>query len=1150
MTEKETNPKCEHCGKPAGSKSVQGLCPACLLKVGLGSVDGTETQYGRFDAPAPEDLADLFPQIEILELIGTGGMGAVYKARQRDLDRIVALKILAPRGKEDPSFTQRFTREARALARLSHPHIVGVHDFGHAGDLFYFVMEYVDGTNLRQVQQAGTLSSREALTIVPQICAALQFAHDQNVVHRDIKPENILLDRQGTVKIVDFGLAKVMKQPQANVTLTQEGHVMGTPHYMAPEQVEHPHDVDHRADIYSLGVVFYEMLTGELPLGKFQAPSHKVEIDVRLDEVVLKTLAKEPQRRYQHVSQVGTEVQTIVTTSETRGDPVSGEPLKSDACYISTLKHLGSFKGRFINTTQGRGTLRLEKDALVFHKGWQVVTIPFSSLQSLARGQFPLIAKPIPLHFMGVTFDERGVSRTLLFMPIKKSIARPSNFNAVVEEWFTALQAAAEHHLGREIAVESLHIPEKGFWNDTLKLLVGSLLGMLAGNLLVSILLHGMMPDSWKAGMISAVIGAGLLTVIMTCIRLHSSRSGWKKSARPLPPKQRDTESAGPMQGFEYRSPWTLWGLPLLHITQGLDPETGRTRLAQGVIAIGDRARGIVAFGGVAVGVLACGGLAVGGFAVGGGALGIVAVGGLAVAALVALGGGAVGWIALGGGAVGRYAYGGGVMGRYLLSYRVKDPVAQAFFEPWAPALMNQLPLIMIWGVGLCLLVGVGVALAVRLFRQVRIDGRVRWNRSLVVSLLVVVSMAIVFLPMLGRVGQWPSRGLAPDTSMQDAMPGFTQTHEVLLRTGPELKNSFLDLETRRVLDFPPDKAAAHRERGELFQGNIHVLRLQGWLRENEVDVVFRPAGLILFGGVAILAEEVHEERHAFETLTAEHVVETGRHLRDTMDQRPAAENEPLFMGLHREGETYIVQTAAGRAGVLQVLELDKPAGRTRIRYKLVEEDTSASASSVAPEAADADAGAGVMTDAAAPRQSKLAFRILPRSADHNGSVDEETEAHYRRALQAQGPGFGETQSEYLWILSSGANLLPSCIRDSYQGRTYVLASNQPDQTLLPDGSWGVAGTGLAASPGNRPAVSVRFDEPGAARLAKLTENHLGQTLGIVVDGVLFSAPTIRARIAGQAIIMGRFTIQEVEALAQALRAGMAAVESGGGAGP
>ena len=268
--------------------------------------------------PDPARLAACFPQLEILELLGQGGMGAVYKARQPGLDRLVALKILPSQAAADPGFAERFNREARALAKLSHPNIVTVYDFGQANGLHYLIMEYVDGPNLRQIERTHKLTTRQALNIIPQICEALQFAHDEGVVHRDIKPENVLLDKKGRVKIADFGLAKILAQEPQKLQLTGVRDVMGTPHYMAPEQVEHPQEVDHRADIYSLGVVFYEMLTGELPLGKFAPPSQKVQVDVRLDEVVLHTLEKEPSRRYQHASQVKTDVESIAKTGPAR----------------------------------------------------------------------------------------------------------------------------------------------------------------------------------------------------------------------------------------------------------------------------------------------------------------------------------------------------------------------------------------------------------------------------------------------------------------------------------------------------------------------------------------------------------------------------------------------------------------------------------------------------------------------------------------------------------------------------------------------------------------------------------------------------------------------------------------------------------------
>jgi multisubunit Na+/H+ antiporter MnhB subunit len=308
--------------------------------------------------PLPTEIAALFPQLEILECLGRGGMGVVYKARQPRLNRFVALKILAREKEQDAQFAERFTREAQALARLNHPNIVTVYDFGTVGQasglspsekaqaksetgatpvLHYLLMEFVDGLNLRQLLQAGEMPSAQALTIVPKICEALQYAHEQNIVHRDIKPENILLDKSGRVKIADFGIAKMMGDETGQQTLTGAKEAVGTPHYMAPEQIEKPLTVDHRADIYSLGVVFYEMLTGELPLGKFQPPSAKVQIDVRLDEVVLHALEKEPERRYQQASVLKTEVETIAASSprsENQSSKAENKPRLSDAAVV------------------------------------------------------------------------------------------------------------------------------------------------------------------------------------------------------------------------------------------------------------------------------------------------------------------------------------------------------------------------------------------------------------------------------------------------------------------------------------------------------------------------------------------------------------------------------------------------------------------------------------------------------------------------------------------------------------------------------------------------------------------------------------------------------------------------------------------------
>ncbi len=317
------NRKCPRCEKDLPADAPQGLCPECLLKQamrsGFGPGQARTTPYAAgFVPPSIEELAGRFPQLEILGLLGHGGMGIVYKARQSGLDRLVALKILPPQSGSDPAFAERFTREARALARLSHPGIVAVYDFGQTDGLYYFIMEFVDGMNLRHLLREARLTPAEAVKIVPQICDALQYAHDQNVVHRDIKPENLLLDKKGRVKIADFGLAKLLGQKTVDIGLTGSGQIMGTPHYMAPEQMEKPLEVDHRADIYSLGVVFYEMLTGELPLGRFDLPSRKVHVDVRLDEIVLRALERKPERRYQHASDVKTDVDSIALPSMSR----------------------------------------------------------------------------------------------------------------------------------------------------------------------------------------------------------------------------------------------------------------------------------------------------------------------------------------------------------------------------------------------------------------------------------------------------------------------------------------------------------------------------------------------------------------------------------------------------------------------------------------------------------------------------------------------------------------------------------------------------------------------------------------------------------------------------------------------------------------
>ncbi|HWB05906.1 MAG TPA: serine/threonine-protein kinase [Verrucomicrobiales bacterium] len=318
MSQSTAHARCQRCGS-AIPAAPGGLCPRCLMAQIMEPTQVIPGAGGGTLPPMePEELTPHFPQLEILECLGRGGMGVVYKARQKSLNRLVALKLLAPERASDPGFADRFAKEAQALAALSHPNIVSVHDFGMAGGFFYLLMEFVDGVNLRQLLQSRRLTPQEALSIVPPVCDALQCAHARGIVHRDIKPENLLVDRAGTVKIADFGIAKmVAASPQempngsADSAAGAVTMVFGTPDYAAPEQRERGSATDHRADIYSLGVVLYEMLTGERPKNKIEPPSRRVQVDVRIDEIVLRALEKTPELRFATVEEFRTKVNDV-----------------------------------------------------------------------------------------------------------------------------------------------------------------------------------------------------------------------------------------------------------------------------------------------------------------------------------------------------------------------------------------------------------------------------------------------------------------------------------------------------------------------------------------------------------------------------------------------------------------------------------------------------------------------------------------------------------------------------------------------------------------------------------------------------------------------------------------------------------------------
>ncbi|MFM8475924.1 MAG: serine/threonine protein kinase [Planctomycetaceae bacterium] len=250
-----------------------------------------------------------FPGLIFHGLLGVGGMGSVYLVEHPVLRRRVALKVLRPDRSEAQGFSERFAREARLLAALQHPNVLTLLEFGTATDpqqltrLHWHTTEYIDGQNLRSLLGAGPVAPSQVNDIMQQIFAGLQHAHAQGIVHRDLKPDNLLQDRTGVVKIADFGLARSMNPENASLYFTQTRQVTGTPQYMAPEQLTGKSETDVRTDVYSLAVLCYELLTGELPLGRFALPSEKAPISAQIDNVLLKAMASNPADRFQSISE-------------------------------------------------------------------------------------------------------------------------------------------------------------------------------------------------------------------------------------------------------------------------------------------------------------------------------------------------------------------------------------------------------------------------------------------------------------------------------------------------------------------------------------------------------------------------------------------------------------------------------------------------------------------------------------------------------------------------------------------------------------------------------------------------------------------------------------------------------------------------------
>ncbi len=303
-----------------------------------------------FTPPTLEELQENFQQYKVESFIAQGGMGAVYLARQISLDRPVAIKILPQEFGDDTDYRASFEMEAQAMAKLNHVNLVGIYDFGEINGMLFIVMEYVPGRSLFDTAHGQQVDEKEAAKLIAHMCDGLEHAHQAGILHRDIKPANVLIDDEAKPKIVDFGLAKAISHGQA------EGVIFGTPDYTAPEVIQNPHSVDHRSDIFSMGVMLYELLTGQLP-GKPVFPASSIsKSDPRFDSILAKAIHVNPNFRYSSAIELSDDLNDLLSNFD---KPVSNQltnPLLTSA--LTQRKNIPPRTVTYVNTNSGSGMVK------------------------------------------------------------------------------------------------------------------------------------------------------------------------------------------------------------------------------------------------------------------------------------------------------------------------------------------------------------------------------------------------------------------------------------------------------------------------------------------------------------------------------------------------------------------------------------------------------------------------------------------------------------------------------------------------------------------------------------------------------------------------------------------------------------------------